>query len=511
MELTKVTLPPVNQECLENRITGSAQCSSDLNEQVGNPVGACGEGPHALKKVVGAGLYDLTYNTEGSIPRALQSPAYETLKAFQMSGSETGELLDLWMEDQAHPREAVCHWVVDNFDRLQNFIPRTFPRVILDEHEQAASSSSSSLQQPLSFTATLLASLAITVVLLTAVFTYARRDRPIMQYAQLEFLTLLLSGLTSVSVGSLLLSFPPTDGLCVAAVWLTNVGYTLELVPLIVKMGAFYRLMKASRRLRHVEMSRQSLFWAVLLLSGVIIIFLIAWTVLDPPQERMEYELSDKLTDAGEGIVHRGYFCESEAPGWIVASVTWHLLLLVVATIQAFQTRTIRREVNESHTLAIMIYSHFMFVCLRLGTLFLEGHLSESDMMQMRSIIFSLDSLLAVTLYFVPKFFSDDSTFEKREEIIESQTVKQLRMLAAIATAQHERQINRMERMDRAESGGGANQVRQEDKERRLSLPPEDFKAHLQDVNVVSMTATKPSTEEDNSTSHRCRHCGKSD
>lgn len=532
MELTRVTLPPVTQECLDNRIPNGARCSLDLQTQVGNPLGACGESPHALKKVIGAGLYDLTYNND-AIPPALYSPAYETLKAFQISGAETGELFDFWIapKNQTDPRVAVCDWVIENFERVESFIPRTYPRVIMEGGDDDDDGASQPLDEPLSLTSTILASLAIVVVTFTALLTYVTRNRPVMQYAQLEFLTLLLLGLTLVSVGSLLMSFPPTDGLCVTAIWLTNFGYTLELVPLIVKMGAFYRLMKAAKRLRHVQLSRQSLFGAVLLLSAVIVIFLIVWTVMDPPRRQTEYELSDELTPYGEGIVQLNYFCKSESSGWIIASVFWHLFLLVVATVQAFQTRTIRREVNESQTLAIMIYSHFMFVCLRLGTFFLERSLSESDMMQTRSIIFSLDCMVAVALYFGPKFCSDDSKYdqESSEHMIGSQTVKQLRMLAAVATTQHERQINRLppssarrgSEPQHHESGVPPKTKTNtnidsagEEEQRRLSLHADEFKAHLRDAKVLSISSTEPSSEEDNSppfpSSHkRCSRCGK--
>ena len=57
-----------------------------------------------------------------------------------------------------------------------------------------------------------------------------------MRFSQWEFLILLLMGLLLVSEGSILLAIPPTNASCVAVQWLVGIGYTLELVPLIVKV-----------------------------------------------------------------------------------------------------------------------------------------------------------------------------------------------------------------------------------------------------------------------------------
>ena len=116
--------------------------------------------------------------------------------------------------------------------------------------------------------------------------------------------------------------------------------------------------------------------------------------------------------------------------------------LLFVATAQAIQTRSLRKEVNESQTLAIMIYSHFVFVILRLVTLFLEDTLNGTDTMYVRSLIYSLDAIATINIYFVPKFVASDDTGEQSEFFVESSTVRQLQMLAAVATNQHERQLS---------------------------------------------------------------------
>lgn len=200
----------------------------------------------------------------------------------------------------------------------------------------------------------------------------------------------------------------------------------------------------------------------VLLLSGSVVVFLIVWTtVVDPPRKQAEYEISDVLTDQSETVVFPTHFCSSDSNGWVYASVGWHLLMLVIATVQTIQTRAIRREINESQILAVFIYSHFIFACLRIVTLFLNDSSSMSHMMLARSIIDSLDCTAAIIIYFMPKVVASrdesndampmDSSHAAMGEADKQQHSGLLRLLAAVATAQYEREQNENRRLqDRA-------------------------------------------------------------
>lgn len=441
MELTQVVMPPVTKECLDHRIKTDDRCSADLATRVGHPLGVCDEAPHIIAKLIGGRLFDDVYAPHITPP--LYSPAYDVLRAFQVSGAEVGQIFDYWLKRRGGntssiddgARVAICDWVVDNFDTLESFIPRNYPRTMQEKPNVTRGA--------LPVAAISVASIAIVVVLVASATTYRQRHRLVMKHAQVEFLWLLLAGLLLVSIGALLIGIPPSsDGECVAAVWTTNVGYSLELVPLIVKMAAFYKLMRAARKMRHVQVTVRMLYGAVLLLTFVVIIFLITWTVLDAPHLGTEYDLTEETTDEGEFIVTTSHYCTSNSQAWLYASVGWHLTLLTAATIQTIQTRSIRQEINESQTLAIMIYSHFVFLILRLITLFLRDTLNQTDLMGVTSLIFSLDAIATIGIYFVPKFLTDDRANGRSGEfVMESSTVRKLQMLAAVATAQHERQL----------------------------------------------------------------------
>ena len=86
-----------------------------------------------------------------------------------------------------------------------------------------------------------------------------------------------------------MLVIPPSDVSCVTVIWLTNVGYTVELVPLVVKVAAINKLMIAARRMRRVHLKRKKLYGAVIILCALVTSYLVSWTIMDPPRKDADY------------------------------------------------------------------------------------------------------------------------------------------------------------------------------------------------------------------------------
>ena len=115
------------------------------------------------------------------------------------------------------------------------------------------------------------------------------------------------------------------------------------------------------------------------------------------------------VTDENETIVTVRYFCTSESRVWQLVAIVWNAILLLCATVLAFQMRRIiRSEFNESNTLAFMIYSHFFFVVLRLIVFFLSTSHSKTQLGGYASLIYSGDIVATIAIYFLPKFFAKD-------------------------------------------------------------------------------------------------------
>ena len=380
-EFIRVSMPPPSQKCQEARRPETDQCNPDFEKRIGLPDGICEESAKNLYKLLVANLYE----TNG-VPESVTSPAYEALQLFQMTELQLGKIFD-YQREEPTPRHALCRWIVQNMDTLQTFVPRTYPRQLRDE---------SKTRDPFSTTALVLALVASGGVVCTTYAVVRYRTLRAIRLAQIEFLYLLLAGLLLVGVGAILVAL---GGTCVVVIWFINVGYTLELVPLIVKVAAVNQLLGAARQFRRVVLSRKSLFSAVFGISFFVIVFLLLWTIMDPPQQNPEYTLTDEMTEDGHTVVEVTYYCSSESQVWDYVAVGWNTLLLLCATVLAFQTRTLQKDFNESQTLAFLIYSHFIFVVLRLIAVWLQATSHA-----LRSLIFSIDTLATILIYFVPKF-----------------------------------------------------------------------------------------------------------
>lgn len=407
-EFQRVTLTKPTQTCMENRMDLTKRCGGNITEQLGDPSGACDEPPHVLQKILSTALYEIT---EGSdIPEALHNPAYQALKTFVISDLQVNDILSAWLAKgdrdkwNFDPREATCEWIVDNLSLVQAYVPRSHPRVLQVD----------STLQPTFYVATALATIALILCGLAIYFTYRFRTRRVMRYSQLEFLCLLLVGLFLVSLGGLAKALQPIMSQCAVVMWLINMGYTLALVPLMIKMAAINRLMNAAARMKRVQLRQSSLFGGVVLISALVASFLIVWTISDPPRKQTEYSLAETQTPNGETVVIEVCYCASDSDIWRTLSLAWQLVLLICGTVLAFQTRNVREEINETHSLAMMIYSHFVFVGLQCLLNFLESSLDPTDVEAIRSIIYSADAIGVLVIYFGPKllacFKKDDET-----------------------------------------------------------------------------------------------------
>ena len=238
-EFQRVPLPPLTPECFHERVDITEHCKLNAST-MGVPEGACDESPQALKKVIALGLYATTHSLEVQEP--LWSPAHELLKLFYINNIQISEIFFNWLKMNVDkygydPREATCQWIVENLDTLKDFIPETYPRVIKESNSR----------DNLFYVSTAISLLALLLVIFVCSMTFRNQNRQSVKAAQIEFLWLLLVGLFLLAAGSIINSLPPTDFTCMVVIWLVNLGYTLELVPLIVKVAALNHLLGAAK------------------------------------------------------------------------------------------------------------------------------------------------------------------------------------------------------------------------------------------------------------------------
>jgi len=299
-EFIKVNLPPETTECVDDRAYD--ECADSWSERVGGPQAVCQSSATPLQKLFAGSLYDAIMSLD--IPQAIRSPAYDMLKRFRIRQLQLDELFRLWQTEES-PWEAVCKWATENMDFLNSTIPHSYPRV---PREMKGST--------FSHVTTGLGCLTLLFVLIAACKISREQAKPAIQIAQIGFLRLLLCGSFFIAIGAILSGLPSSNGTCIATIWFINVGYTLELVPLIVKVAAVNKLHSAASRMRRVQLSRQELYGYVTVICFLCVVYLVFWTVFDTPKSNKENTLTESITDDGEWVVEVGHYCGGNYDYW---------------------------------------------------------------------------------------------------------------------------------------------------------------------------------------------------
>ena len=130
-EMVPIILPTPTRKCIDTRPSTEERCSNDVKVRRGNKDSSCDSEAHALQKVIVSNLYKTTHK----VPTALRSPAYDAVKAFQITDIDISQIFSYWksrnVEEWGYDeKEAACKWVAQNMDKLAAFVPRTYPRSI---------------------------------------------------------------------------------------------------------------------------------------------------------------------------------------------------------------------------------------------------------------------------------------------------------------------------------------------------------------------------------------------
>jgi hypothetical protein len=416
-EFNRVSLPPPTQDCVEARVDPRQRCNTTLtfDQLVGEPLGSCDLSSESLRKVLSTRLFELSNDPE--IPEAIQNPVFDALAAYSLTELQLGKIFDYW-QHQSGPkrdydmREAVCQWVVDNYDHVASFLPRGYPRAVENKED--------TLQEPLFYVAVALSMGACVLITLVAISTFQQRKKRVIAILQVEFLGLLLTGLMLVAVGCVILALPPgqddtSNVSCTIPVWLINLGYTIELVPLMVKISAINHLAQAALQMRRVKFHRGSLFAKVFGLCTIVVVYLTVWTVLDNPRRKNEYEVTGRINEWGENMVTVSYYCDSNSVVWGYACLAGHGILLLCASVLVFQTRKLPNDINESRVLATLVYTQFLFLLLRTVITMLGDAIPVTDLARYQAMILSVDVMATCCIYFFPKLLWEHVNEEKMD------------------------------------------------------------------------------------------------
>ena len=390
----RVAFPNPSIDCLKYRFSEEVdRCSSDFDDRVGkDSLGSCDSGLMSFRKLFSNGF--LT-DTE-SVPIELRSPALAVLKGLIVPPYSIENIFDKWIQleedDQVEnkEREGVCKFVYENLDELLSHAPKGYPRNFKDV-----------TYSHLSNTGYAVGAITLIVAICTAALVYKWRTVQIIKFAQVDVLFLINLGHAFIAISGITYSVPvPNDA------GFMRLGYTLALVPLLIKVSAVNKLTRSGMACRRVEIDPNRFKKILIATVSCDLVFLILWTSIDMPKQVPTYEMDIRGED---GTVNVFTGCASDSVGWEVAAFVWEFFLLLSAAVLTFQSREVIQELNESHSLAFMVYSHFIFVIARMAVYImgegLSDMLSSAYTLKISSLLLSFDALCTTMIYFGPKFY----------------------------------------------------------------------------------------------------------
>ncbi len=195
-EFQEILLPTVTDVCFKNRISPEERCSEDISVRRGDPLGACDYEAHALLKIMSATMPTRT----SSVEEVRRSPGYPFVRALKVNDLEMQSMLNQWIEtgiDQYgnDAREVVCGWVVENVDKILDFVPSGHPRT-LDLR--------GSYQHAYVYVALAASIMALIAMMVVCAFVHKYRGVKVFVYAQEIFVKIILFGFLLVLVGGTL-------------------------------------------------------------------------------------------------------------------------------------------------------------------------------------------------------------------------------------------------------------------------------------------------------------------
>ena len=430
-ELQPILLPTATDECARNRVNAVQRCSANRTVRLGSPKGACDWEPNALQKIFARSLRELTY----AVDLAHRSPGYDYINAFKVTDLQVNNMLRTWVYQDVDrygngARVTVCNWVVDNLDYLLQFIPQGYPREL---------SHRSSYQVWFLYLALAIAAASSFVIFGATATSFYYRKTKVFVFAQFYFVLLILLGSLMVSVGGIVTALEPSLATCTAEMWLVVLGYTVELVPVLVKTAAINKVLQSAKKMKRVRISPASMIVKVAIVVLLVVAYLLVWTILDP-SDSMEVRVlaGNDPQSSTSHIVESTLRCSSRSVYWYYLSLLWQALLLLMATVLAFQSRNVMQEFNESQSLGTMVYCHFLFMVLRAVLAFM----AESNTLQpnvaaaLLSYDYSLDSLISTLIYLIPKFMQakwSPEAYTRRSSVVNSRALSDIENKAAAA------------------------------------------------------------------------------
>jgi hypothetical protein len=292
-----------------------------------------------------------------------------------------------------------------------------------------------------------LSGIVMALSLAFAAWTIAQRNNAQVRASQPTFLVLVCVGTLMVGISMALSAYQyySTVSYCMVHAWLLSLGVSLVFAALFAKTWRIFRVFKSARRFRRVEIRAKDVMYPIVIICGLEIAVLTAWTVRssgingvrDVYRNVLKSQspfLGASCTQIVDPLVYKRYSIDYDRFGNVVktneacmspqiSTSTQYIFFgvtagisfftLVVSSYQSYRARTLPTQFNESRYIAfsnLILVESFIVGCPVL-LLSRDDPVNFSLVLNVLVAIMSLAVLLPV---FVPKLTSASDLKNRR-------------------------------------------------------------------------------------------------
>lgn len=196
---------------------------------------------------------------------------------------------------------------------------------------------------------------------------------------------------------------------CMATPWFFAIGFTICFSALFSKIWRLNRLMKSAMRFRRITVTVRDVCLPFALLMMLNFGFLLAWTLTDP----MKWvRISTGRTQDGD-LESFGRCESSKTVATVMVSLVAaaNVVALIMANIQAYQTRDLNVAYEESKFVTFAMASIMQAFFVGFPVLFLADDNTNARFL-VRSVLVFVISMSVLGFIFIPKMFAGNKEFE---------------------------------------------------------------------------------------------------
>jgi hypothetical protein len=161
---------------------------------------------------------------------------------------------------------------------------------------------------------------------------------------------MMVLGCITSFLSALVLLPDPTDNLCLAFPWLLGVGFVLLYGCLFIKTWALYQVWRKATHYQRASLTPGYIMRCLGLALTVEVIFLIIWTVIDPPKVHLVKVVNNSLERQ----------CDTNNVTFWVIFLVGKGAWLIFGAVLSVLSRNIVKEYNESSSIAYAIYNNVL-------------------------------------------------------------------------------------------------------------------------------------------------------